>query len=82
MIIFRGIVAIGIIVAGFIIYPYYMENIIDPIVAIARQFNADMNVLEEFYLNMLPLVVFGMILFFAIFHLLGKVGIGGGRNEP
>ena len=82
MIIFRGIVALGIIIGGFIIYPVYMENIIDPIVAIARDMNTDMNVLEEFYLNILPLAIFGMIIFFAIFNLLHKVGIGGGRSEP
>jgi len=81
MIIFRMIVALGIIIGGFIIYPVYMENVIEPIVAIARSLNTDLNVLEEFYLNMLPLVILGMILFFAVFHLLNKVGIGKGDEQ-
>ena len=81
MIIVRAFIGLGIIIGGFIIYPYYIENVIEPIVALARSMNTDLNVLEEFYLNILPLAIFGMIIFFAIFNLLGKVGIRGGGRE-
>lgn len=79
MIFVRAFFGIGIVIFGFIIYPYYIENVIDPLVAIATALSPGMNILEQTYLQVLPLGIFLMILFFGIMYMLGKVG---GRKEP
>ena len=76
MIFLRAFLAMGMIVFGFVIYPYYIDYFITPVIAIANTLNPSMNVLEEFYLAVLPLIILLMILFFGIMSMLGKVGIG------
>lgn len=81
MIFVRAIMGIGVIIFGFIIYPAYKDNVIAPLVDIANALFPNMNILESTYLNILPLVIFLMILFFGIMVMLGKAGIGR-SNEP
>lgn len=75
MIIVRGILAVGTITLGFVIYPYYIDYFITPVVAMALALRPDMNILETTYLSLLPLVILLMILFFSVMTLLGKAGI-------
>ena len=72
MIFFRAFVAIGMVVLAFAIYPSYVEYFITPVAAIATSLNPDMNLFETMYIQMLPLVLLLLILFFGIMKLLGK----------
>ena len=82
MIFLRGLIAIGVIALGFYVYPFYTDNILAPLIAIANSLNPDQNIFESTYLSALPLVLFLLILFFGIMILLGKAGSIGRSDKP
>ena len=63
---------LGLIVIGFIIYPYYVEDVITPISDLITSMFPSLNVLESTMLTALPLIVLLLILFFGIVHIIGK----------
>lgn len=81
MIIIRAITAIGIVVFGFLIYPYYNDSVIAPLVSVAESLHPGMNVLEQTWLNVIPFVIFLMILYFGIMTFMGRIGLGKKSDE-
>jgi hypothetical protein len=79
MIIVDIIIAIGMIVFGFLIYPSFVTYFIDPMYAAALAVNPSMNVLEQGFFKLLPLIVLLFILYSAIIRVIHR-NIGGGNN--
>jgi len=78
--ILRIALGIGTIIFGFVIYPYYIDYLIEPIQTLINAMFPSLNVLESAFIDSIPLIVLLMILYFGIMHLIGKVGRSGGEG--
>ena len=68
------VVGIGIIIVGIVIYPHYVEHIIEPLQTLITSMFPGMNVWESTFIQAVPLLVLGLIIFAGIMRMVGHGG--------
>lgn len=73
MIIVRIIVGIGTIFFGLMVYPYYVDYALTPIIDTAETLITDLSAWESMFLGFAPFYAFFIILFFGVMYIVGKI---------
>lgn len=76
----RILIGVGAIAFGFIVYPYYIDYVITPLVDLIELMSPGLNAWESAYLDIVPFAIFAIILFCGVMHIIGKVPSG--PSEP
>lgn len=69
----RILIGVGAIAFGFIVYPYYLNYVITPLVDLIESMFPGLNAWESAYLDILPFAAFAIILFCGVMYILGKI---------
>lgn len=73
MIIVRILVGVGTIFFGLMVYPYYVDYILTPVIETAESLITDLTAWESMFLGFAPFYAFFIIIFFGVMYIIGKV---------
>jgi len=76
----RILIGVGMLGFAFVIYPYYINYIINPLIDVAETLFPSMKVWESAYFAMIPYYTLFIVLFAAVQYMLGKGSILGASN--
>lgn len=71
---------VGAIAFGFVIYPYYLDYVITPLIDLIEALFPSLNALESAYMDIVPFLTLTILLFCGVMYIIGKVPSG--PSEP
>ena len=70
----RIVVGIGVIFFGLMVYPYYVDYMLTPLIDVAQDLGT-LSAWEEAALGFAPFFAFCIIIFFGIMYMVGRIGL-------